>query len=350
MIDLHCHLGGAVPSSVLWEILCDSGLQTEFRSFENLHQFLTVTSKDFHDLDDFLGRYFHVTELIQSSPHAASTAVYHAVAKAYRRAEIKGMEIRYNPLKRVHGGHHTLGAIIMATVQGMQRVSMHYHVNTGMIFSMGKELSHASNWTIVEAAVAFCSHGNLNGAHGVVGIDMAGPESTGVDTDDEWLEEASRMVEHARAAGLGITWHVGETDASGVDGMEKIMEVIKPDRIGHGIVLRKAEGKQRERLCAMLRERNVCLEICPSVNKVTKSIDSFDEIADLIRMVDQENIPFCLNTDNPYLIHTNLSAEYDLMRKTLGADAGLLDQGPGHAKRASFMSGVREGKPINPIR
>ena len=125
MIDLHCHLGGAVPSSVLWEILCDSGLQTEFRSFENLHQFLTVTSKDFHDLDDFLGRYFHVTELIQSSPHAASTAVYHAVAKAYRRAEIKGMEIRYNPLKRVHGGHHTLGAIIMATVQGMQRVSMH---------------------------------------------------------------------------------------------------------------------------------------------------------------------------------------------------------------------------------
>ena len=33
MNDLHIHLGGAVPSSVLWEILCDNGLRTEFVDF-----------------------------------------------------------------------------------------------------------------------------------------------------------------------------------------------------------------------------------------------------------------------------------------------------------------------------
>lgn len=349
MIDLHSHLGGAVPSAVLWEVLCDSGLQTEFTSFENLHEFLTVTSEGFQDLDDFLGRYFHATELIQSSPNAAQTAVYQAVAKAYRRAAIEGMEIRYNPFKRIHGGHHTLGAIIMATVQGLQRVSHHYQVQTGMIFSMGKELAHSSNWTIVEAAVAFCSHGNLNGAHGVVGIDMAGPESTGVDTNNEWLAETSKMVEHAREVGLGITWHVGETDSSGPDGLERILEVIRPDRIGHGIALRKAQGKQLERLCAMLRERNVCMEICPSVNKVTKSIDSFTEIADLVRLMDKEHIPFCINTDNPYLIHTNVQREYEIVREALGADGHLVDQGTEHARRASFMKGIREGKKIQSI-
>jgi adenosine deaminase len=344
MIDLHCHLGGAVPSSVLWEILCDTGLQTEFDTFEKLHRFLSVSPGDIHDLDDFLGRYFHSTELIQSSPQAANESAYQAVAKAYRRANITGMEVRYNPLKRLHGGRHTLSAIIMATIQGLQRVSLHYKVQTGMIFSMGKELPHASNWTIVQAAVAFCSHGNLSGAHGIVGIDMAGPESTGVDTDLTWLKEAAKMVEFARGAGLGITWHVGETPYSGPKGLQTILEVINPQRIGHGIQLFRAEGKLRDEICATLRERKICLEICPSVNLVTRSISSFKEIADLIILLDKEEVPYCLNTDNPYLIRTNLTREYEIMQEALGAHAHLLAKAHEYAKEYTFLKGLRESK------
>ncbi|HQU09616.1 MAG: hypothetical protein B7X06_03515 [Verrucomicrobia bacterium 21-51-4] len=343
MIDLHSHLGGAVPSAVLWEILCDSGLQTEFHTFEELHRYLTVSPGDIHDLDDFLGRYFHSTELIQSSPQAANESAYQAVAKAYRRSAIEGMEIRYNPLKRLHGGRHTLAAIIMATIQGLQRVSMHYRVHTGIIFSMGKELPHASNWTIVQAAVAFASHGHLQGAHGVVGIDMAGPESTGVDTDPLWLKEAAKMVEQARAVGLGVTWHVAETPYSGPKGLECILDTIRPDRIGHGIQIGKAQGKDRKRICNKLRENNVCLEICPSVNLVTRSVGSLSEIADVIRILSEEGVPFCINTDNPYLIRTNLQREYELMQEALGADAHILAQAHTHAKRATFMRGLREG-------
>jgi len=357
LIDLHCHLGGAVPSAVLWEILCDSGLQTEFESFDSLHRFLSVCSGDVKSLDDFLGRYFHSTELIQSSPQAANESAYQAVAKAYRRCsmasqqedeekklknEFLGMEIRYNPLKRLHGGRHTLGAIIMATIQGLQRVSMHYKVHTGILFSMGKELSAANNWTIVQAAVAFRSHGPLRGAHGVVGIDMAGPESSGLDTNKAWLKEVKKMVEHAREAQLGITWHVGETTHSGPDGLECILDTINPQRIGHGIQLGKAKGAQLERLCRQLREKKICLEICPSVNLVTRSIQSLEEIADLIRLMDAEKIPFCLNTDNPYLIRTNLLQEYDSVRTVLGPDAHLLEQAHEHARNHTFLKAVRD--------
>ena len=42
MHDLHIHLGGAVPSSVLWEILCDNGLRTEFTDFTTFHDSLTA--------------------------------------------------------------------------------------------------------------------------------------------------------------------------------------------------------------------------------------------------------------------------------------------------------------------
>lgn len=121
MIDLHTHLGGAVPASVLWEILCDNGLQTEFQTFDHLQEYLTVTRGDIQNLDDFLKLYFHATELIQSSPHAANVAAYQAVAKAYRRAHISGMEIRYNPLKRLRRGQYSLDAIILSTIQGLHR-------------------------------------------------------------------------------------------------------------------------------------------------------------------------------------------------------------------------------------
>lgn len=337
MIDLHTHLGGAVPASVLWEILCDSGLQTEFDTFDQLQDFLTVEPGEVKSLDDFLGLYFHATELIQSSPHAATVAAYQAIAKAYRRAQISGMEIRYNPLKRLRKGLHSLDAIVLATIQGLQKASMHYQVRTGLLFSMGKELTHEENWKIIKAALRFRGHGVLHGAYGIVGIDMAGPESLGRDLDKEWLGEVAKMVEEARKANFGITWHVAETDHSGPDGLENVLDIIQPDRIGHGIRIIKAQGKQKDRLCGILRERQICLELCPSVNVITRSLNNYAEMADVIRLLDKEGIPFCVNTDNPYLIHTNLKREYDIMEKELGESFALRDKASKHFEEATFL-------------
>lgn len=337
MIDLHTHLGGAVPASVLWEILCDGGLKTEFATFDELQDFLTVNLGDIKNLDDFLAIYFHSTEFIQSSPMAANAAVYQAVAKAYRRAQISGMEIRFNPLKRLRRGLHSLDAIILAAVQGLQRASMHYQVRTGIIFSLGKELTHDQNWEIIEAAKRFHWHGVLQGAYGVVAIDMAGPESLGRDTDKEWLGEVAKMVEEVRKTRLGVTWHVGETGCSGPEGMINILETIRPDRIGHGIEVRKATGAQKDKLCGLLRENNVCLELCPSVNLITRSIDSLEEMGDVIRLADKEEIPFTLNTDNPYLIHTNLRKEYDLMNDVMGAAFSVKEKAHKYAEEATFL-------------
>ena len=63
-LDLHTHLGGAVPAAVLWEILCDSGLQTEYSTFDQLQEALTVNPDDIRNLDDFLAFYFHASEFI----------------------------------------------------------------------------------------------------------------------------------------------------------------------------------------------------------------------------------------------------------------------------------------------
>ena len=338
MNDLHIHLGGAVPSSVLWETLCDNGLQTEYSDFDTFHESLTANANEVKSLDDFLGRYFQVTEEIQSSPSAASVSAYQVVAKAYRRAKVKSLELRFNPYKRVRRGLHTMDAIILAVLQGLERASLHYGVSTGIILSLGRDVSLESNWEIVEAAIKWKSHGSLNGANGVVGIDMAGLESRSLEMRKPWMSEIATMMHRAREAGLKITYHIGESESSGPEGMLKVIETLQPDRIGHGVELRNATGKMRDTLFQLLREQSICLEICPSVNIVTRVVPDYATIAELIRTLAKESIPFCINTDNPYLIHTNLKQEHELIHKELQADAeSLLKLSNEHSTRHSFL-------------
>lgn len=339
MNDLHIHLGGAVPSSVLWEILRDNGLKTEYADFDSFHTSLTANANEVKSLDDFLGRYFEVTEEIQSSPSAASVSAYQVVAKAYRRAKVQALELRFNPFKRVRHGLHTMDAIILAVIQGLERASLHYGVATGIILSLGRDVSIESNWEIIESAIKWRSRGSLNGANGVVGIDIAGLESRALELSKPWMSEIATMMLKARDAGLKITYHVGESDATGPEGMIEVIESMKPDRIGHGIQLRKAVGKQKDKLLRLLQENEICLELCPSVNLVTRTISSYSEIADMIRLLAAHEIPYCINTDNPYLIHTNLKQEHEIMRKELGSDgSSLVEQAIQYSMIYSFLS------------
>ncbi len=338
MHDLHIHLGGAVPSSVLWEILCDNGLRTEYVDFTTFHDSLTARPDEVKSLDDFLGRYFKVTEEIQSSPSAASVSAYQVVAKAYRRAEVSSVELRFNPHKRMRHGLHTMDAIILAVMQGLERASLHYGVATGIILSLGRDLPLEANWQIIEAAIKWRSRGSLNGANGVVGIDMAGPESRSLELSKPWMSEIATMMERARNAGLKLTYHVGESDGTGPLGMLKVIETLQPDRIGHGIQLRNADAKTRSKLITLIKERDICLELCPTVNLVTRVIPDYGCVADFVKDLAANDIAWCINTDNPYLIHTNLKHEYEVIAKELGGDATLLDLGTQHAARHRFLS------------
>jgi adenosine deaminase len=182
------------------------------------------------------------------------------------------------------------------------------------------------------------SRGSLNGANGVVGIDIAGPESRSLELSKPWMSEIAAMMEKARQAGLKITYHVGESEATGPEGMLRVIEAIRPDRIGHGIELRNATGKKKDALITQLRENAICLELCPTVNLVTRVIPDYACIANFVRSLATNGIPYCINTDNPYLIHTNLKQEYQIIGDELGDDAKpLLDLSMRHAVEHQFI-------------
>jgi adenosine deaminase len=87
-----------------------------------------------------------------------------------------------------------------------------------------------------------------------------------------------------------------------------VVEMAKPHRIGHGIQSAFSDDALR-----ILRERKICLEICPTSNLQTHAVEGMDQLRTVVRTFLDARVPFTINTDNPYLSRTNLRYEIDLL-------------------------------------
>ena len=166
----------------------------------------------------------------------------------------------------------------------------------------------------------------------MVGIDLAGPERFALELGSE-VEAYAELFDRARAAGLGVTVHTGETPITGVDGMMVVMDKWRPTRIGHGIAAAHSEEAMRK-----LVEQDVVLEICPSSNLRTRVLGGLPELGRVLRQFIERRVRFTINTDGPYLLGTHLRQEYELL-----IDAGLLSDDEAlrcieTTKQASFLA------------
>ena len=201
-----------------------------------------------------------------------------AIGGAYRSQGITTLELRFNPMKRNRGGERDLDHIILAAIRGLDVASLEYpQVRAGLILMMDRTFTPRQNEIIVEKAIRWAPRG-------VVGIDIAGPRPGGERYD---YSQVQPMVEEARAAGLGVTIHVGEEGAEmGRAEIGEVLELLRPDRIGHGILAAGDDELMRE-----LREREVVLEICPTSNLLTKSLPDEEAVRDVFRTFVEQRRP-----------------------------------------------------------
>ena len=227
LAELHTHLGGSVASEILWSLAHEQGIALPVKDYWEFDALVTVSDPRGVDNLDALDAIYHWTELIQSSPLAVERSVHGAIGGAYRSQRITTLELRFNPMKRNRGGERDLDHIILAAIRGLDRARLEYpQVRAGLILMMDRTFDARQNSIIVDKAIAWADRG-------VVGIDIAGPRPGGVRYD---YTSARPMVETARAAGLGITIHVGEEGANGAEEIGEVVESLRPDRIGHGIL------------------------------------------------------------------------------------------------------------------
>ncbi len=305
LAELHTHLGGSVASDILWSLAHEQGIALPVKDYWEFDRLVTISDPRGVASLDALDAIYHWTELIQSSPLAVERSVHAAIGGAYRSQGITTLELRFNPMKRNRGGEQDLDHIILAAIRGLDRASLEYpQVRCGLILMMDRTFDTHQNEVIVQKAVSWASRG-------IVGVDIAGPRPGGTRYD---YGRVAPMIETARAAGLGVTIHVGEEGGQmGRDELREVIELLRPDRIGHGIL---AAGDPE--LMGLLREAGIVLEICPTSNLLTKALSDENAVRETFRAFADHGVAITIATDGPEMMHTHLRDELDLLLR-LGA-------------------------------
>jgi adenosine deaminase len=323
LAELHTHLGASVDPAVMWTLAHEQGIALPVKDYWEFVDLVTVDPRGVDGLPE-LDEIYKWTELIQSSPLAVERSVHQAIGGAYRTQNITTLELRFNPMKRNRGGERDLDHIIMAAVRGLDRAGLEYpRVRAGLILMMDRTFTREQNEVIIEKAIRYRDRG-------VVGVDIAGPRPNGGRYPYRGL---APLVEEARAAGLGITIHVGEEGgATGIAEIGEVVEHLRPDRIGHGILAAQDEETMR-----LLREAGVVLEICPTSNLLTRALADEDALRDTVSAFVDRDIPFTIATDGPEMMQTHLRDELQLLLEVGALESEALHEVNARGHDAAFV-------------
>ncbi len=324
LAELHTHLGGSVASDILWSLAHEQGIALPVKDYWEFNRLVTISDPRGVASLDALDAIYHWTELIQSSPLAVERSVHAAIGGAYRSQGITTLELRFNPMKRNRGGEQDLDHIILAAIRGLDRASLEYpQVRCGLILMMDRTFDTHQNEVIVQKAVSWASRG-------IVGVDIAGPRPGGTRYD---YGRVAPMIETARAAGLGVTIHVGEEGGQmGRDELREVIELLRPDRIGHGIL---AAGDPE--LMGLLREAGIVLEICPTSNLLTKALSDENAVRETFRAFADHGVAITIATDGPEMMHTHLRDELELLLRLGALTEDELREANDRAHAVSFI-------------
>lgn len=135
----------------------------------------------------------------------------------------------------------------------------------------------------------------------IVGFGMGGDENKGDQGDFAY------SYDMAAEAGLRLTTHAGEW--RGPREVEAALTELRGiERIGHGV-----RAIEDHRVCDMLVERGVTLEVCPGSNVFLGVYPNL--AAHPIQRLRERGVKVTVSTDDPPFFHTTLRKEYEGLAK-----------------------------------
>jgi adenosine deaminase len=145
---------------------------------------------------------------------------------------------------------------------------------------------------------------------GIVGFSLASESKEGdliLRTDSQIRKAFVDTSRRAKDAGLFLTVHAGEV--SGAKSVWDAIQILKADRIGHGIGAIKEKKVLRHVI-----DGKIPLETCPTSNVLTQAVPSLEKHP--IKTLYDMGAIVTINTDDPTLCNTTLTKEYMSMVKT----------------------------------
>ena len=161
---------------------------------------------------------------------------------------------------------------------------------------------------------------NINGGEpyaGIIGLGLHGNEEG---YPPEIFAEAFQIVTKKTEA-LSIP-HAGEiapTPGKGPESVEKAIDILSASRIQHGVL-----AIQDEVLIEKIKEKNICLDVCPSSNI---QLSVFPNIqAHPLPLLIESGVSCSLGSDDPLLFGPSLLDEFELCREQMRLSDNTLAQ------------------------
>ena len=178
-----------------------------------------------------------------------------------------------------------------------------------------------------EAAKVFRKAAELRAVYpSIVGIGIGGDEGRG--SADLFRESYAE----ARAAGLRLTAHAGETI-----GPESIWAALNigAERVGHAL-----SARMDDELMEVLAERQIPLELNVTSNIRTGCCPGFDMHP--VREYFERGLMVTINSDDPPMFGSNLLEEYVLVQEKYGFSLDQMRELAANAVEASFLEPERK--------
>ena len=289
-IDLHLHLDGAITLDIAKQLAALQGIRLPADSDEKLERLLTVPP-DCKSLNDFL-QCFELPGSLMQTPEGLREAV-HLVADNIMSQGVIYAEIRFAPQFHTKNGM-TQEEAVQAALAGLRETELKANL---ILCCMRGEGNEAENEETLALAKKYLVEDG-----GVVAVDLAGAEALYP------TENYRALFEKAKELGIPFTIHAGE--AAGPESVRLAVE-YGASRIGHGV--RICEDPE---LVALIKEKNIALEMCPTSNRQTHAIEDMADYPFMQYLKD--GVKVTLNTDDMGIEGTTLPDEFRYMEENFG--------------------------------
>ena len=271
-VELHLHIDGAVSMELAQKI---TG-----KSIEVLKKEMIAKDKC-ENLSEYLTKFDLPIELMQTKENLYQISA--DLVDRLAKENIVYIELRFAPMFHTKKGL-TYEEIVESVLKGLKS---NPKLKTNLILCMMRGFPKENNLKTIEVAEKYLNKG-------VCAIDLAGAE------DKYPLKDYVELFEIVKEKQIPYIIHAGENgDAKEVE----LAINLGAKRIGHGI-----HSIEDEKVLNLIKEKNILLEVCPTSNVQTNSVDTYQNHP--IKKLYDLNIPISINTDNSTVSNITLTQEY----------------------------------------
>lgn len=308
-VELHLHLDGSVELETISKI--------KKENIDELKDKMIAKDKC-ENLSEYLTKFDTSIECMQTKENL--TLISKDLVNYLEKENVIYAEIRFAPMFHTTKGL-TYDEIIESVLEGLKSNNK---VKTNLILCMMRGFPKEDNLKTIEAAKKYLNKG-------VCAIDLAGAE------DKYPLIDYIDLFKIIKEKNIPFTIHAGE------NGSHKEIDLaisFGTKRIGHGI-----HAIENNDTIKLLKEKNILLEICPTSNVQTNSVDKYEHHP--IYKFYKDNLNICINTDNKTVSNISLTEEYIKLHNTFNFSIDDLKKLNINAIKSSFLTPEEKNKLIS---